>query len=154
MEHTKELFDIELKRLAEEVKGWSSCNIAWSITDDNDPEYLTAAVGAIGEDGGKYPVAVVDCENYFAGSDSPKLASYYAAANPNAILELINQRDQLQSDIATIEQESRQMRARMERLEMERDELMEALKNAVDDEPNACFAANAKIIIFKVEGGM
>lgn len=37
--------------------------------------------------------------------------------------------DQLQSDVATLDQESRQMRARMERLERERDQLLVALKS-------------------------
>lgn len=93
--HTPEPFGHELKRLAEKVKGWSSCNAAWSIVDEDDPEYLTAAVGAIGEDGEEYPVAIVDCDNYFAGSDSLHLANFYAAANPQAVLEIIKQRDDL-----------------------------------------------------------
>lgn len=93
--HTPEPFGHELKRLAEKVKGWSSCNAAWSIADEDDPEYLTAAVGAIGEDGEEYPVAIVDCDNYFAGSDSLHLANFYAAANPQAVLEIIKQRDEL-----------------------------------------------------------
>ena len=92
---TPEPFGHELKRLAEKVKGWSSCNAAWSIVDEDDPEYLTAAVGAIGEDGEEYPVAIVDCDNYFAGSDSLHLANFYAAANPQAVLEIIKQRDEL-----------------------------------------------------------
>ena len=93
--HTTWPFGHELKRLAEKVKGWSSCNAAWSIVDEDDPEYLTAAVGAIGEDGEEYPVAIVDCDNYFAGSDSLHLANFYAAANPQAVLEIIKQRDEL-----------------------------------------------------------
>ena len=93
--HTPEPFGAELKRLAEKVTGWSSCNAAWSIVYEDDPEYLTAAVGAIGEDGEEYPVAIVDCDNYFAGSDSLHLARFYAAANPKAVLEIIKQRDEL-----------------------------------------------------------
>lgn len=93
--HTPEPFGHELKRLAEKVKGWSSCNAAWSIVDEDDPEYLTAAIGAIGEDGEEYPVAIVDCDNYFAGSDSLHLANFYAAANPQSVLEIIKQRDEL-----------------------------------------------------------
>ena len=93
--HTPEPLGHELKRLAEKVKGWSSCNAAWSIVDEDDPEYLTAAVGAIGEDDEEYPVAIVDCDNYFAGIDSLHLANFYAAANPQAVLEIIKQRDEL-----------------------------------------------------------
>lgn len=50
---------------------------------------------------------------------------------PNDLGDMVdalrNQRDALQSDVATLDQESRQMRARMERLERERDRLLAAL---------------------------
>ncbi len=134
--HTPEPFGHELKRLAEKVKGWSSCNAAWSIVDEDDPEYLTAAVGAIGEDGEEYPVAIVDCDNYFAGSDSLHLANFYAAANPQAVLEIIKQRDEL-----------------LAALEKCRKELSAWMRDHGDDIATQEAVADARAAIASVKGG-
>ena len=76
----------KLKALAEEVKQWSNCNLAWLDQSEDDP---AAVVGHINEDGETYPVATIDCDQYYAGQDSLKLAKFYAAANPDAVLKLV-----------------------------------------------------------------
>lgn len=76
----------KLKALAEEVKGWSNCNKAWLDNSEDEP---AAVVGHIDEEGNKYCVATIDCDQYFQGEDSIKLAQFYAAANPEMVLRLI-----------------------------------------------------------------
>ena len=76
----------KLKALAEDVKGWGNCNMAWLDHSEDEP---AAVVGAIDEDGETYPVATIDCDQYYAGQDSLKLAKFYAAANPETVLRLI-----------------------------------------------------------------
>ena len=76
----------ELEELANTVSNWSNCDEAWLDTSEDTP---AAVFGSIDEDGETYPVAIVDCEQYFAASDSLKLAKFYAATNPSAISELI-----------------------------------------------------------------
>ena len=76
----------QLKTLAEDVKGWSNCNTAWLDTSEDFP---CAVVGHISVDGETYPVAAVDCDQYYAGGDSLKLAKFYAACNPETVLRLI-----------------------------------------------------------------
>lgn len=76
----------KIKALALDVTGWANCDQAWLDTSE---DVAAAAVGAISEDGETYPVAVVDCDQYDAPADSMKLAKFYAAANPAAVLEMI-----------------------------------------------------------------
>lgn len=76
----------KLKALAEDVKGWSNCNQAWL---DHSEDISGAVVGHISEDGVTYPVATIDCDQYYEAQDSIKLARFYAAANPEAVLQLI-----------------------------------------------------------------
>ena len=76
----------KLKVLAEEVKGWSNCNQAWLDHSEDEP---AAVVGHIDDDGVTYPVATIDCDQYYAAHDSLKLARFYAAANPEMVLRLI-----------------------------------------------------------------
>jgi len=75
----------ELKALAEGAKGWSNCNQAWLDTSEDT---ACATVGHITEDGETYPLAVIDCEQYYSG-DSLLVAKYYAAANPASVLALL-----------------------------------------------------------------
>ncbi len=75
-----------LKAAANEVIGWSNCNAAWLDSSEDVP---AAVVGHIDNDGNGYPVAVIDCEQYYSG-DSLKLAKFYAQANSAAILELLD----------------------------------------------------------------
>ena len=75
----------KLEELAKAVTGWSNCDKAWLDTSEDTP---AAVFGHIDEDGNTYPVATVDCDQYYSG-DSLNLAKFYAATNPSAILELI-----------------------------------------------------------------
>jgi hypothetical protein len=76
----------KLKALAEDVLGWKSCNQAWLDHSEDEP---SAMVGHISEDGETYPVATIDCDQYYAAQDSLKLAKFYAAANPEMVLRMI-----------------------------------------------------------------
>lgn len=82
---SKEQID-RLDELAESVKGWSNCDIAWLHHSEDDP---AAVVGHIDRDGNMYPLATIDCDQYMQGGDSIKVAKFYAAANPQAVRELI-----------------------------------------------------------------
>lgn len=82
----KEIDLQDLKALAEAVKGWGNCTEAWLDTSE---DYAAAVVGHIDEDGNAYPVTVIDCDQYYRGADSLKLAKFYAAANPAMVLRLI-----------------------------------------------------------------
>lgn len=89
----------ELKKLAEAVTQWSNCNQAWLDSSEDTP---AATVGHIDEDGSTYPVAVIDCDQYYAAQDSIKLAKFYAAANPQAILSLIKRIAELEKSLQAI----------------------------------------------------
>jgi hypothetical protein len=81
----------DLRTLAEAVKGWSNCNQAWPHPDDS-----IAFVGGI-TDGEKYPVAEVDADTYGTDGESWKLAQFYAAANPAAVLALLDRVQELEA---------------------------------------------------------
>lgn len=83
-----------LKILAQDVTGWSNCNQAWLDQSEDDP---AAVVGHIDEDGNTYPVSTIDCDQYYQGQDSLKLARFYAAANPVAVLNLILRIEELEA---------------------------------------------------------
>ncbi len=51
----------------------------------------------INEDGNTYPVATIDCDQYYQGQDSLKLARFYASANPVAVLNLILRIEELEA---------------------------------------------------------
>lgn len=76
----------KLKTLAQDVTQWSNCDSAWLDQSEDEP---AAVVGHINEDGETYPVATIDCDQYYAASDSLKLAKFYAAANPDTVLKLV-----------------------------------------------------------------
>lgn len=92
-----------IKELAEAVQGWENCTEAWLDTSEDDS---AAVVGHIDEDGNAYPVAVVDCAQYYAEHDSMKLARFYAAANPTAVLELLAESDQLRQQLSEAQAEA------------------------------------------------
>jgi len=83
----------KLKTLAVEVMQWSNCNKAWLDQSKDEPD---AVVGHIDDDGNCYPVATIDCDQYYAGQDSMKLARFYAAANPETVLRMIAMIDDAQ----------------------------------------------------------
>lgn len=86
-----------LKRLAEDVTGWSNCNRAWL---DNSEDVAAAMVGHIDMDGETYPVAMIDCDLYYAAGDSIKLARFYASANPEMVLAMIGRIAELERKLA------------------------------------------------------
>ena len=77
----------ELRRLTQAVSGWSNCNQVWLDQSEDVP---AAVVGHIDEDGNTYPIATIDCDQYYAAHQSLPLAKFYAAANPAAISELLD----------------------------------------------------------------
>jgi len=82
----------ELKRLAEDMKGWPNKDAFES--DD------AWCVGSIDEDDNLWPVIEVQTERYDAFDASEPMATYYAAANPAAILELIAENSSLKDLLA------------------------------------------------------
>lgn len=76
----------KLKMLAQDVMQWSNCDTAWLDHSEDEP---AAVVGHINDDGETYPVATIDCDQYYAAQDSLKLAKFYAAANPGEVLRLV-----------------------------------------------------------------
>lgn len=85
----------KLKEQAESLRGWFNTTDAWLDTSEDS---ACAVVGHISDEGACYPVAVVDCDQYDAPSDSMKLAKFYASANPKAILVLIAAYEALQKE--------------------------------------------------------
>ena len=85
----------KLKEAAGAVLGWSNCDKAWLDTSEDES---AAVFGHIDEDGNTYPVATIDCDQYYQGQDSLKLARFYAAANPAKVLDLITEIEQLRAE--------------------------------------------------------
>jgi len=86
----------KLKELAEATKGWDNLKSCWpEETEDGDLE-VNWFVGAVTEDDDKYPVLEVNTAQYDALEDAGRLARYYAAANPAAVLALIAENERLQ----------------------------------------------------------
>ena len=82
--------------MAEAVQGWSSCNEAWPHAEHFD----VAVVGGI-LDGEQYPVAQIEADDYGTDGESLKLAQFYAAANPGAVLALLDRIAELQEQLVT-----------------------------------------------------
>ena len=89
----------ELRQLMQAVvKGWGNCDRAWLDQSEDTP---AAVVGHIDEDGETYPVATIDCDQYFAAHQSLPLAKFYAAANPAAISELLDRLEAAEKETAS-----------------------------------------------------
>lgn len=86
----------ELRKAAEKIKAWKLGD-AWLDTTEDES---AAVVGNIDEDGREFPVVIVDCDQYFQGQDSLPLAKFYAAANPEAIISLLDYVESLERDAA------------------------------------------------------
>lgn len=126
------MIDIDkLRRRAQAVSGWSNCNQAWLAQSE---DVQAAVVGHIDEDGNTYPVATIDCDQYYAARQSLPLAKFYAAANPAAISELLDR-------LEAAEQERGWHAERCEDAMNERD----ALRAAVRHEADCVEAAKAEI---------
>ncbi len=107
----------KLRALAADVTCWSNCNQAWV---DNSEDQPAAVVGHIDEDGNTYPVATIDCDQYYAAQDSIKLAKFYAAANPAAVLDLISEMERLRGAIDEIRPYLKDGETPAQRIERER----------------------------------
>lgn len=90
-----------LRELALAVAGWGNCNMAWLDNSEDNP---AAVVGHINEDGEAYPVATVNCDQYYAGEDSLKLAKFYAAFNPADSLAFLESYEELLAALKRIEE--------------------------------------------------
>ena len=86
----------ELKRMAEDMKGWDKMTECWP-SDENGPDWQ---VGRLDEEDNRWPLMTVDTEQYDQEQDAPKVAQYYAAANPAAVLELIAEVESMKKDAA------------------------------------------------------
>ena len=85
----------ELKILAEATEGWDNLN-AFRQVSENDPDWQ---VGAASEENDFYPVITIDTSQYDQEQDgAKKLAQYYVAANPSAILDIICEVESLKKD--------------------------------------------------------
>lgn len=84
----------KLRELAQAVKGWSNCNRFWNDEDHDNGVYI---VGHINEDDEKYPLFEIDADGYGTDDESVKLAEFYAAANPAAVLALLDELDRLRT---------------------------------------------------------
>lgn len=84
----------DLKKLAEGMKGWDRMTECWPC-DENGPDWQ---VGCLDEDDNRWPLMTVDTEQYDQEQDAPKIAQYYAAANPSAVLELYARIERLERD--------------------------------------------------------
>ena len=97
----------DLRALSNAVKAWACCNEAWPHAEHFD----VAVVGGI-TDGEQYPVAQIDADTYGTDGESLKLAQFYAAANPGAVLALLDRIDALQA-------ENEHLLAQVHKLEMD-----------------------------------
>lgn len=79
----------QLRELAQAIIGWENCRDAWPHEEHDG----IAVVGNIDDDGNKYPVVEIDAGQYFADADASRLAAFYAAANPSAVLALLDEVD-------------------------------------------------------------
>ena len=148
----------ELRRLAQAVSGWSNCNQAWLDQWEDPP---AAVVGHINEDGETYPVATIDCDQYYAAHESLQLAQFYAAANPATIIELLDsleaaekERDALRNEIACVKEVEFPRKAqavadawkgKCKRLEAERDELRAEIEAMEKQEPVAWISSGGDV---------
>jgi hypothetical protein len=85
----------KLRQLAEAAKGWSLDKVQ-QVQDDL--EEGIARVGAENDDGTFAEVVVIDTGMYFAEEQAAVLAHFYAAANPAAILSLLEELQTLREE--------------------------------------------------------
>lgn len=112
----------KLKELAEATKGWDNLKSCWpEETEDGDLE-VNWFVGAVTEDDDKYPVLEVNTAQYDALEDAGRLARYYAAANPSAVLALIADLDEARNGMK--HSCAIRLKKRIELLETQRDQLI------------------------------
>ena len=103
----------KLKEAAGAVLGWSNCDKAWLDTSEDES---AAVFGHIDEDGNTYPVATIDCDQYYQGQDSLKLARFYAAANPAKVLDLITEIEQLRAENAALKKDANRLQVLLQKI--------------------------------------
>jgi hypothetical protein len=128
----------ELKRLAAPLVKWGA-DSAWENPDG------TATVGYIDEDDNHDPIATVDVTIYDGFEDeSLGIAQFIAAANPAAVLELIEEIERLRDEvngmtgtIARIETERNNQILRNHNLEIELRECRSIISRLAQDGQDA-----------------
>jgi hypothetical protein len=116
----------QLKKLADSAKDW-----ILSLRDTWQRSPGIWQVGLKDEEGNMYDVLTIDCGQYDRGFDSEKLALFYAAANPVAILQLI---EHCESQAATIAE----LRKMYFQLEQSYGEMANTKPSAVDGAKPKC----------------
>ena len=140
----------KLKELAEATKGWDNLKSCWpEETEDGDLE-VNWFVGAVTEDDDKYPVLEVNTAQYDALEDAGRLARYYAAANPAAVLALIAENDSQRKDLQNLRSDNAQLIYALKQeqqsylvLRAERDQLKTESEALRDDLEQIQYDANA-----------
>lgn len=140
----------KLKELAEATKGWDNLKSCWpEETEDGDLE-VNWFVGAVTEDDDKYPVLEVNTAQYDALEDAGRLARYYAAANPAAVLALIAENDSQRKDLQNLRSDNAQLIYALKQeqqsylvLRAERDQLKTESEALRDDLEQIKYDANA-----------
>lgn len=122
----------ELRRLAQAVSGWGNCNQTWLDQSEDVPAVV---VGHIGEDGETYPVVTIDCDQYYAADQSLPLGKFYTAANPAAVIEILDRLEAAEKAVAEAYQ--RGYATGQEEVEKERDALRTKIEAMERQEPVA-----------------
>lgn len=89
----------EIEAAAIDVKGWTMREHFQEPEEGFLPEDWEWYVGAIDEEGNRYPLLNVNAHQYDSG-DSEKLAKYYALVNRDALLALITRLRAAEADAA------------------------------------------------------
>lgn len=89
----------EIEAAAIDVKGWTMREHFQEPEEGFLPEDWEWYVGAIDEEGNRYPLLNVNAHQYDSG-DSEKLAKYYALVNRDALLALITRLRAAEADVA------------------------------------------------------
>lgn len=87
-----------LRIAAEAVKAWSNVDDFWALPDSDCGEMVLGAI----EEGDKYELLTIDADTFGTDGESVKLAQFYAAANPGAVLALLDERDSLRAQLAAL----------------------------------------------------
>jgi len=98
--HTSGAADLPeaLRLAAEAVKAWSNVDDFWALPDSDCGEMVLGAI----EEGDKYELLTIDADTFGTDGESVKLAQFYAAANPGAVLALLDERDSLRAQLAAL----------------------------------------------------
>lgn len=104
----------KLRELAEAAKGWSMDKVHQG---PEDLDMGIALVGAENDDGTFAEVMQIDTGLYFAEEQAALLAHFYAAANPAAILALLDELQSLRSERTTKNTEGSEMNSETSKLQ-------------------------------------